>query len=196
MLSSYEQIIPVLSTLTGFPKEEVAQILEHFELKNFQKKTTLLKSGAVATDLYLVLKGCMRMYYDKQGVDISACFFTEHMFAGAYDSFSSRRPSRYYVETVEDCQVLVINHARLQTLLSTYPKMHAFVLKILEERFVILHEWFSSHILDTPEERYLNLLTQRPDLLNRIPQHQIATFLGITPVSLSRIRNRVAKKKL
>lgn len=196
MTHPYEQIIPALSTLTGFPKEEVAQILEYFELKNFKKKTTLLKAGAVATDLYLVLKGCMRMYYDKNGADISACFFTEHMFAGAYDSFSARRPSRYYVETLEDCQVLVINHARLQTLLNTQPNMHAFALKILEERFVILHEWFSSHILDTPEERYLNLLTQRPDLLNRIPQHQIATFLGVTPVSLSRIRNRVAKKNL
>ena len=71
--------------------------------------------------------------------------------------------------------------------------MNEFVSKVLEERFVSLYEFFTAQILDSPEERYLNLQKERPDLLNRIPQHQIATFLGITPVSLSRIRNRVTK---
>ena len=71
--------------------------------------------------------------------------------------------------------------------------MNEFVSKVLEERFVSLYEFFTAQILDSPEERYLNLQKERPDLLNRIPQHLIATFLGITPVSLSRIRNRLQK---
>ncbi len=72
--------------------------------------------------------------------------------------------------------------------------MNEFVRKVLEERFVALHEVFTSQILDSPEQRYLNLQKENPELLNRIPQHQIATFLGITPTSLSRIRNRITKK--
>jgi hypothetical protein len=72
--------------------------------------------------------------------------------------------------------------------------MNEFVRKILEERFITLHQLYTSLILDSPEERYRNLLRDRPELLNRVPQHQIATFLGITKVSLSRIKNRVAKK--
>ena len=67
--------------------------------------------------------------------------------------------------------------------------------RVLEERFVSLHDLFTSQILDSPEQRYLKLQKERPDLINRIPQHQLATFLGMTPVSLSRIKNRILKKK-
>ena len=116
------------------------------------------------------------------------------MFAGAYDSFISQKPSRHSIETLEDCQVLAISYKALQELFIEFPKMNEFVRKVLEERFVSLHELFTSQILDSPEERYLKLLKERPDIIQRIPQHQIATFLGITPVSLSRIRNRVTKK--
>jgi CRP-like cAMP-binding protein len=116
------------------------------------------------------------------------------MFAGAYDSFISQKPSRHSIEALEDCYVLSISYKTFQKLFIEFPKMNEFVRKVLEERFVSLHELFTSQILDSPEERYLNLQKERPDLLQRIPQHQIATFLGITPVSLSRIRNRVTKK--
>ena len=67
--------------------------------------------------------------------------------------------------------------------------------RVLEERFVSLHDLFTSQILDSTEQRYLKLKKERPDLINRIPQHQLATFLGMTPVSLSRIKNRILKKK-
>jgi hypothetical protein len=72
--------------------------------------------------------------------------------------------------------------------------MNEFIRKSIEERFVVVHDLFTSYILNSPEERYLSLLKDRPDLLNRIPQHQIASFLGVTRVSLSRIRNRILKK--
>jgi CRP-like cAMP-binding protein len=116
------------------------------------------------------------------------------MFAGAYDSFITQKPSRHSIETVEQCQVLSISYQAFQELFVRFPGMNEFVRKVLEERFVALHELFTAQILDSPEERYINLQKNRPDLINRIPQHQIATFLGITPVSLSRIRNRLARK--
>jgi hypothetical protein len=72
--------------------------------------------------------------------------------------------------------------------------MNEFIRKAIEQRFVVLHDLFISYLLNSPEERYLLLIKDRPELLQRIPQHQIASFLGITPVSLSRIRNRVFKK--
>jgi CRP-like cAMP-binding protein len=136
----------------------------------------------------------MRLFYIKDGIDISAYFFTENMFAGAYDSFASRKSSRHYIEAVEDCQVLSISYANMQRLYDQLPGMNFFVRKILEERFISLHELFTAQILDSPEQRYTTLQKDRPDLLQRIPQHQIATYLGITPVSLSRIRNRVIKR--
>ncbi|MES1181322.1 MAG: Crp/Fnr family transcriptional regulator, partial [Flavobacterium sp.] len=95
---------------------------------------------------------------------------------------------------LEDSQVLVISYTSFQELFIEFTKMDEFVRKVLEERFVSLHELFTSQIVDSPEERYLKLQKERPDLVQRIAQHHLATYLGITPVSLSRIRNRVTKK--
>jgi len=180
--------------MTGFTDSDLGSVLKHFETKSIKKKTKILEAGTTAKEVYFILNGCIRLFYNKDGEDISAYFFTEKMFAGAYDSFISQKPSRHSIETLEDCQVLAISYKALQELFIEFPKMNEFVRKVLEERFVSLHELFTSQILDSPEERYLNLLKERPDIIQRIPQHQIATFLGITPVSLSRIRNRVTKK--
>jgi CRP-like cAMP-binding protein len=186
--------IRTIKELTDFTDKELTTVLKHLEEKNIKRKTSLLKAGQIAKEVYYIISGCIRLFYEKDGEDISAYFFTEQMFAGAYDSFTSQKPSRHFIETLEDCKVLVISYVALQTLYREFPRMNQFVRKVLEERFISLHELFTSQILDSPEERYVNLVKQRPDLLLRVPQHQIATFLGVTPVSLSRIRNRVAKK--
>jgi CRP-like cAMP-binding protein len=89
---------------------------------------------------------------------------------------------------------LVLTHEAQEKLYDIFPKMNEFIRKAIEQRFVLLHDLFISYLLNSPEERYLTLLNDRPDLLQRIPQHQIASFLGVTPVSLSRIRNRITKK--
>ncbi|MFN7883076.1 MAG: Crp/Fnr family transcriptional regulator [bacterium] len=189
-----EKIINSIKQMTGFTDSDLGIVLKHFETKSIKKKTNILEAGTTAKEVYFILNGCIRLFYNKDGEDISAYFFTEKMFAGAYDSFISQKPSRHSIETLEDCEVLAISYKALQELFIECPKMNEFVRKVLEERFVSLHELFTSQILDSPEERYLNLLKERPDIIQRIPQHQIATFLGITPVSLSRIRNRVTKK--
>jgi len=189
-----ENIISSIQQMTGLTESELEIVLKNFETKSLKKKSNLLQAGTIAKEIYFILNGCIRLYYEKGGEDISAYFFTENMFAGAYDSFITQKPSRHSIEAIEECKVLAISYKSFQELLIKFPKMNEFVRKVLEERFVSLHELFTSQILDSPEERYLNLQKDRPDLLNRIPQHQIATFLGITPVSLSRIRNRVVKK--
>lgn len=175
-------------------EKELEKLVNNFEPRVVPKKTTLVQAGRAADEIYYLRSGCIRLYYLKEGVDISAYFFTEKMFAGAYDSFITQTPSRHYLETTEDSEIRTISYPSFQRLLREYPEMNAIVRKILEERFVDLHNLFTSQILDSPEERYQNLMTHRPDLLNRIPQHQLATFLGVTPVSLSRIRNRISKK--
>lgn len=189
-----EESIQAIRQMTGMTELEVGLLLQSFVSKTIRKKTSLLKAGKTAKEIYFILDGCLRLFYEKDGEDISAYFFTEGMFAGAYDSFITQKPSRHAIESLEECRVLSISYTAFQGLFVTFPKMNEFVRKVLEERFVALHELFTAQILDSPEERYINLQKSRPDLINRIPQHQIATFLGITPVSLSRIRNRLAKK--
>jgi len=187
-------VYSALQQVTGFSGDEMHVFLNRFEEKNIRKKTTILSCGKVAKEIYFIISGCMRLYYDRDGMDISAFFFTENMFAGAYDSFTTKTKSRHFIETMEDCHCLSITYNHLQSLYLELPKMNEFIRKILEKRFFELHQLFTSQILDSPEERYLHLLKEHPDLLQRIPQHHIATFLGVTPVSLSRIRSRVSKR--
>ena len=182
-------------TLSIFNELEIAELLTHFERKKIKKKTCLLSAGKIAREVYILITGCIRLFYVKDGKDISAYFFTENNFAGAYDSFISQTPSRHSIETLEDCEILFISYKTFQSLFDKFPKMNEFMRRVLEERFVSLHDLFTSQILDSPEQRYLKLQKERPDLINRIPQHQLATFLGMTPVSLSRIKNRILKKK-
>ena len=186
--------IEIFRQFTDFNDSELEIIMPYFEIKYFKKKTHLLDVGKVSNEVYYLIKGCIRLYCEKDGEELSTYFFTDNMFAGSYDSFLARRPSKVAIETLEECEVLVLTHEAQEKLYKVFPKMNEFIRKAIEQRFVLLHDLFISYLLNSPEERYLMLQKDRPDLLNRIPQNQIASFLCITPFSLSRIRNRVAKK--
>ena len=183
-----------LRQITGFTDGELDIVLQYFKQKNYKKKTVIIEAGEVANEVFFVVKGCIRLFCLKDGTELSTYFFTENMFAGTYDSFISRKPTQIAMETLEDTTVLALSYQSLEKLYEVFPKMNEFIRKSIEQRFVVLHDLFTSYLLNSPEERYIKLLSTNPDLLNRIPQHLIASFLGVTPVSLSRIRNRVAKK--
>src|SRR4051812_22138550 len=93
-----DNIQNLIKQVTGFADNELALLMKYFEVKNIKKKTVILKAGTTAQELYFIVSGCMRLFYEKDGVDISAYFFTDLMFAGAYDSFASRQPSRHSIE--------------------------------------------------------------------------------------------------
>jgi len=193
-MNHIEKSILTLKEITGFNDKELAIVLKHFSRKSFKKKAILIEAGKVADEVYFVSKGCIRLFFDKEGEEVTTYFFTEHMFAGTYDSFISRKPTQISMEALEDTEVFVLTYKSLEKLYKVFPKMNEFVRKSIEQRFVGLHDLFTSYLLNTPEERYLKLVHDRPDLIQRIPQHYIASFLGVTRVSLSRIRNRIAKK--
>lgn len=165
-----------------------------FEPKVYNRREVLLSAGMVAKDVYFVTEGCLRLYYEKDGADRSAFFFTEGQFAGAYDSFITQTPSPHFVETLEPCLLLAVSYDALQRLYNQVPAMNQLVRVVMEHRFVELHKLFTAFILDSPEERYQHLLREHPDLLHRIPQHHLATYLGVTPISLSRIRKRIMRR--
>lgn len=187
-------VIHTLKQITGFTDSELDFVLQYFKQKDYRKKAVIIETGEIANEVFFVVKGCIRLYCWRDGVELSTYFFTENMFAGTYDSFISRKPTRIAMEALEDTTVLALSYQSLENLYEAFPKMNEFIRKSIEQRFVILHDLFTSYLLNSPEERYVKLLSENPDLLNRIPQHLVASFLGVTPVSLSRIRNRVAKK--
>jgi CRP-like cAMP-binding protein len=163
----------------------------HLRFRQVPKKFKLSEEGKIAKELYFILKGLVRLYYTKDGEEITGFIFKEGLFSSSYDSFLRQVPSIQTLETLEDCELLVINYRRLQELYEELPKMQIVARKVAEQRFINGQMILSSFILDSLEERYRKFEEQHGDLLLRVPHHMIASYLGITPASLSRIRKRL-----
>ena len=156
------------------------------------KKFRLTDVGEIAREAYFINKGLARLYCLKEGEEISANFVFENNFIAALESVLLKTQSRQAVETIEECELLVINKVKLDELTATYPRFNILSKALAEFAFITLQRRASSFILDSPEERYMNMLKERPNMLERVPQHMIASYLGVTPVSLSRIRGRIS----
>lgn len=179
------------SQLVSFTREEQQIIESYFSIRQVPKKFTLIQNGKIARELYFINKGLLRLYYTKDTEDITTFIFREHLFASSYDSFLRQAPSIQGLDTLEDSELLVITYDDLNTLYKKVPRMETLARKIAEQRFINAQLILSSYILDSPEERWKKFEATNGDLLLRVPHHMIASFLGITPVSLSRIRKRL-----
>ena len=153
-------------------------------------KTILLEEGKVADRLYLIRKGCLRLFFYNEGKDMTFQFFFEGDFVASFDSLYKRQPSLFFLESIEPTEVFVIKRDDFYALIETVPSLKKYYEEKLIERFHVYQQLFLSRIKNTPQQRYEELLQERPDIIRRVPQHYIASYLGITPVSLSRIRNR------
>lgn len=180
----------------SFTPAEKSLIRDHLTVRDVPKHHVLVGLGEVAREVYFLNKGCMRFYYlTEEGREITGFVFQENMFAGSHESFVSQRPSTQILETLEACELLVLPYEHLETLYDSVPKMNVFVRKLYEQRMSYAQQVVASLIMNKPAERYTSLLELQPGLANRIPQQVLATYLGITPVSLSRIRRRIIDKE-
>lgn len=153
-------------------------------------KTILLKEGEVAGKLYWIEKGCLRLFFYDEGKEITFQFFFEGDFVASFDSLYQRTPSLFYLESIEPTEVRVIERNDFYDLIEHSPLLRQRYEEKLIDRFHTYQQLFLSRIKNTPRQRYEELLREHPDIIRRVPQHYIASFLGITSVSLSRIRNR------
>lgn len=188
----YSQFYKVVSGMLGLSEKEWEAFTEMLVYRSAPKKFRLVSVGDISREAYFINKGAARLFFEKEGEEISANFMFENNFIASLESFLLQCPSRQAIETLEDCELLVIGKQKLDELTAAYPKFNLFSKAIAEQDFILLQRRASSFILDSPEERYLNMIQQRPEILERVPQHMIASYLGVTPVSLSRIRGRIS----
>ena len=153
-------------------------------------KTVLLEEGKVARKLYFVRKGCLRLFFYNAGKDITFQFFFEGEFVASFDSLYKCTPSLFFLESIEATELLVINRDDFFNLIESDSSLRQKYEEKLIDRFHTYQQLFLSRIRNTPQQRYEELLKEYPNIVKRVPQHYIASYLGITPVSLSRIRNR------
>jgi CRP-like cAMP-binding protein len=175
--------------------EEEKNVLVSLNLFHSVKKgTVLLKEGQYSKESYFVLNGCIRTYYILDGEEKTTAFYTE-MDALTPPCVISQTPSECYISCVEDSIILVSNEDMSEEVNSKFPKFDIMCRKFSEELLAKQQINFDEFKTSSPEQRYLNLLKNRPDLIQRVPQHQLASFLGIKPQSLSRLRARMLKKE-
>ncbi len=153
-------------------------------------KTILLEEGKIADRLYLIRKGCLRLFFYNEGKDITFQFFFEGDFVASFDSLYRRKPSLFSLESIEPTEVSTIKRDDFYHLIEQAPSLKQIYEEKLIDRFHVYQQLFLSRIKNTPQQRYEELLKEYPDIIQRVPQHYIASYLGITPVSLSRIRKR------
>ena len=174
--------------------EELKLIDAYFEVKELKKKDFLLREGKVCYLVGFIVKGTIRHFHVKDGVEKTCDISLENAWITDYNSITHKTPCIVNLQAVEDTTVLVINKANLYKLYSECTKFETFG-RLMAER--IAHrsiEIAMSLLSDKPEERVNNLLKNHPDLFQRIPQKYIANFLGISPESLSRIKRRIYTK--
>ncbi|MBL0081930.1 MAG: Crp/Fnr family transcriptional regulator [Saprospiraceae bacterium] len=188
-----EILFDFISKYVTLTEEEKNAIISLDLFRTLKKGTILLKEGQYSKESYFVLKGCIRTYYLIDGEEKTTDFYTETETLSP-PCVINMTASEYYVDCIEDCSLLISNSDMEEEVNSKFPKFEIMCRRLSEELLAKERLEFDEFRTSSPEQRYLSLLEKRQDLIQRVPQHQLASYLGITPQSLSRLRARILER--
>ena len=187
-------LLDTIRQIINLDKEAEASITTSFKELKIKKGDHFLKEGEPNLLLGFIVNGLVRIYITKKGEEQSCIDFSkEGEFITVYESFLQKGISTQSIQAIEDTTLLVINNNDLQNLYQNIPNGDKLGRIVIEKRFIELAKQLLSIYLHNSEQRYLHFVKTYPDLLQRIPQYYIASFVGVKPQSLSRIRKRLAK---
>ncbi|WP_019507329.1 Crp/Fnr family transcriptional regulator [Pleurocapsa sp. PCC 7319] len=155
----------------------------------------IFHQGDVCKAVYFTLNGCLRSFVITKGKEYTLFFHSEKQTFGDYESFQKQTPACFSCQAIEDSEILIFDH-RAIAFFENAPDGQKFLRLVAEDLAFFLRDKLLSLFLDTPEERYLKLLKNEPELLQRLPQYYLASYLGIEPESLSRLKRRVYQKEI
>lgn len=185
------KFVDYFSRISPLSEEEQRAIADNMQLLELKKGDYLRKEGQVATETYFVLEGCVRDFLMIDGEEKTTNFFTEEQWIISLNNFQKPTPSESNLICVEDTVVSVGNEAQARRMFEQFPRFETISRVIVEAEFAEQKKQLMSYLTDSPEQRYLKLLQSRPDIFQRVPQYQIASYIGVKPESLSRIRKRI-----
>lgn len=189
-----EKLLEYLSSFGDITQEIEEAISENSIFKEFKKGDILLKEGESCKECYFIIAGCIRAFSLSEGNEQTIEFYTpEQSLIPA--SYGTSSPSEYFLDCLTDTIVSVGNPELEQDTFKKFPQLESLSRKIAESILVKQQEIFRDFKSSTPTERYLAVLKEKPFIIQIAPQHQLASYLGITPESLSRIRKRLADKR-
>jgi len=190
----YDLILKNISRFITLTPEEEQYFTSLLKLKKIKKKGYLLQEGDISRHQYFVNKGCLRTYtIDEKGLEHIIQFAIEDWWTGDMFSFLTQTPARFTIDALEDSELLCLEKNALEELYIKIPKFERFFRHLLQNAFIALQERIVANLSQPADERYCTFITKYPDMEKRLPLKQIASYLGITPESLSRIRSNYIK---
>lgn len=184
----YYNIIPHLSN------EEWQAIEKLIVVKEFKKGDYIVTQGEVCNYVYFINKGFNRFYKVIDGKEISTGFIGANEYVSSYDSFLTRQPAFENLDVLEDTELMALSYNDMQTLYNDYPVFQIFGRKIAEYLFIWINQRNNALLLLTPEQRYESMIINDSELLQRVPQYMLASYIGVTPEHLSRIRKKMMSR--
>lgn len=165
------------------------------KFKKVKKKSFLLQEGEVCSFETFIVKGCVRLYFiDKEGTETILYFGVEGWWVSDLLSFMDQQPSNQFIETLEDCELLMLDYRSKITLLEKIPHLEKYYRLLLQRSLGVLQQRFYASFTQTAEERYLAFVEKYPQVVQRVPQHQIARYIGVSPEFLSKVKSTLYKK--
>lgn len=194
-ISSKEKLIEFLSDFDQLSDDAVMVLANAIPVISPKRGTTLVEVGKIPTECYFVLRGLVREFQFIDGTERTTAFYTESNGIVSSTSFTEQTPSSSYLRCDEDCLLIAGNIELEEAHFEKFPELLEITRSMLESDLNKTKNQYKNFILSSPLERYQNFLKARPDLHNRVPLHQVASYLGMTPESLSRIRKRLVSAK-
>ncbi len=164
------------------------------EIRTYGKNEIIFTEGKVSEELYFVTQGCVRLFYNVDGNDKTAFFYTEGQFICAGESYTYHIPAIENYQAIEQTEIYVFTKPKIEELLRKSPKFEVIARIATENELITCQKVIASFVTKTAEQRYMDLLNNQGELFLRVPQQYIASFLGVSPETLSRIKARVQKK--
>lgn len=189
------RLINYFLKFTTLTAEETKALTESMVIKEIRKGEFLIKEGQSNKDSYFVLSGLIRQFKLANGEELTTNFFNEGQWIISLTSFTDNPIADSYLISEEPSLVVIGNEEKAQEIFKNFPRLETTSRAVMETVFSEQQKTITSYLTETPEQRYVRLLNERPDIFQRVPQYQIASYIGVKPESLSRIRKRIANKK-
>jgi len=191
----FDKFLKLIRFYTELKPEDIDFFKSHIPINSFKKNELIFREGKISKTIYFILKGCVRLFYNVDGNEKTAFFYTEGKFVCAGESYTFNIPAKENYQAIEDTVLMCLDKPTIEKMLKFSPTLEIIARIAVEDELITSQRMIASFVTKSPEERYIELLENNNILFQRAPQQYIASFLGVSPETLSRIKKRVFEKR-